>query len=63
MIFLNGEEYQFKGNLMDLLKIIGLSKDTVAILVNSEIIKKEDYNFYYVKEGDYVEVISFVGGG
>lgn len=46
-----------------LLGELGLSDRRVAVEVNRSILCKEGYCSAALKEGDVVEVISFVGGG
>jgi len=46
--------------LLDTLKIVG---ERVAVEVNLQIIGREQYQEVSLKEGDRVEIISFVGGG
>ncbi len=64
-IRLNGEEY-ITGDIKtveDLLKELDIHSERVAVEVNIEIISKSDYGTYILKDGDTVEVVSFVGGG
>lgn len=64
-IHLNGEAY-ITGNITtveDLLKELKIQSERVAVEVNLKIISKSDYRSYNLKDGDTVEVVSFVGGG
>ncbi len=45
-----------------LLSHLGVAVDRVAVLVNSDIVAREEYGRVLV-EGDCVELVSFVGGG
>lgn len=63
MIKVNDKQMDFNGTLAELIVNLSLNADTCAILVNGDIVKKENWNKTYLKEGDYVEVVSFVGGG
>ncbi|RMG73295.1 MAG: sulfur carrier protein ThiS [Nitrospirae bacterium] len=64
-IRLNGREYELEKEttVEGLLKRLEINPKTVAVEVNLQIIKKADYGSYRIKEGDQVEVVSFVGGG
>ncbi|HEC97633.1 MAG TPA: sulfur carrier protein ThiS [Nitrospirae bacterium] len=64
-IRLNGEEY-ITGDVKsveDLLKELKIHSERVAVEVNLKIISKSDYRIFILKDGDTVEVVSFVGGG
>ncbi len=64
-IRLNGDEYSTDGPLSveDLLSRLEIQPERVAVEVKLRIIKKQDYPSTMLKEGDRVEVVSFVGGG
>ena len=64
-IKLNGEEHitEEAGSIEDLLTELNVHPERVAVEVNLKIIKKSDYKTVTLKEGDLVEVVSFVGGG
>ncbi len=64
-IRLNGKEYELDRELSvkELLERLQIKPQTVAVEVNLNIVKKADYENYIIKEGDQVEVVSFVGGG
>jgi len=49
--------------IAELLKGLQIEPQRVAVEVNLEIIKKQDYQNYVLKHGDSVEVVNFVGGG
>ena len=61
----NGKDITFKENttLLDLLDKYELKKDRVVIEINLEIIDKDMYKDYILKENDVIELINFVGGG
>jgi len=42
---------------------LNLNPQVCAVLVNGEIVKKELWENLLLKDGDYVEIVSFVGGG
>jgi len=64
-IRLNGEDYITRNatSIEELLKELDIHPERVAVEVNLNIISKSDYRGFILKEGDMVEVVSFVGGG
>ncbi|MCR4566742.1 MAG: sulfur carrier protein ThiS [Pseudobutyrivibrio sp.] len=64
MVFINGKEHEYvNANLSDVLKELNYNKDTIAVEINEEIVPKATYDETVIKDGDVVEVVSFVGGG
>lgn len=51
------------GTLNDLLCNLGLCDKRVAVEHNHRIVPKEAFDTTGVKEGDVIEILSFVGGG
>lgn len=49
--------------LSDVLSSNGYSTDRTAVELNGSIVPKRDYPTTVVRDGDSVEVVSFVGGG
>ena len=64
-MILNGKLIEFKDSITikELLQDYDLDYKKVVVEVNEEIILKEDYYKFILKENDKIEVISFVGGG
>ena len=64
-IVLNGvaREAADSTTISSLLEEVGLSPDRVVVEVNLQIIDRQDFKGTFLKEGDQVEVIGFVGGG
>ncbi len=64
-IQLNGEGYKTKvaSTVKDLLDELDILPERVAVEVNLKILKKTEYPECNIKEGDKIEVVSFVGGG
>ncbi|MCH9812801.1 MAG: sulfur carrier protein ThiS [Epsilonproteobacteria bacterium] len=64
-IVVNGEEREVSENIKIavLLRELGIEEKTMASAVNMEVVKKENWESYEVKEGDKVEFLHFVGGG
>ncbi len=50
-------------SLQSLLKLLGIKSERVAIEYNREIIDRNQFDALHLKEGDRVEIITFVGGG
>ena len=65
MILLNGQEKRFEKtiNIKELLMFLELKEERIAVEVNLEIVDRQKFNSFELKDGDKVEVISFIGGG
>lgn len=64
MVKINGVAVDLAGkNIDEMLVIQGFSKGSVAVEKNEEIVPKATYAETILKDGDVVEVVSFVGGG
>lgn len=63
MAFLNDERISFNGTVLELLKREGYDEKKVVVLLNGEILKRNLLDEVFLKEEDYLEVVSFVGGG
>ena len=65
MIQLNGQEKELEKpvTIGELLRHLNLHEGRIAVEVNLEIIDRQKFPSFQLKEGDKVEVISFVGGG
>ncbi len=65
-IYLNGEEREFnkdKMTIKDLVEELQIKAPNFAVAVGIDVIPKSEYETYLLKEGDKVEVVTFVGGG
>lgn len=64
-IVINGEEREVLEDLTvtALLDELGVHKERVAVELNLEIVAKAKFEETILKEGDRVEIVSFVGGG
>lgn len=49
--------------IADLLRELDIRPDRVAVEVNLEIVDKQDFGRRGIREGDRVEILSFIGGG
>ena len=64
MIEVNGKEILLQEtNLETLLEKLGYRRERVAVELNGRIVKREEREKTEIKEGDVLEVVSFVGGG
>jgi thiamine biosynthesis protein ThiS len=64
-IFINGEAREIEGisTLSALLDAFELPKQRVAVELNRQVIRKQDWESTPVTEDDRIEVVHFVGGG
>lgn len=64
-IMLNGriQSVVVGSSLLSLMQGLNITSKAMAIAVNMQVIKKEQWGDYQLKEGDEVEILDFVGGG
>ncbi len=64
-IQINGKEELIENikNLSGLINSKNLKPENLVIEHNTKIISKEEFKNITIKEGDKIEIISFVGGG
>ena len=64
-IFINGEPRELEGvsTLAGLLDALDLPKQRVAIELNKQVVRKQEWETTNVADKDKVEVVHFVGGG
>ena len=64
-IVVNGETKNIKAQstVLDLLNELKVKEKTMAVAINMEIVKKEQWDKHQIKEGDKLELLHFVGGG
>lgn len=65
MVLINGKEVKIENeiSLYEFLKENKFDPLFVAVEVNQELVKRENFKNFLVKDGYKVEVFSFVGGG
>lgn len=64
MVMINGEEKEAAGlTLSEYLLKNGYNELQIAVEWNEEIVPKTQYGQTTLKDGDVVEIVSFVGGG
>lgn len=64
-LFINGQKQELKPDtrISDLLKQLQINSGAVAVELNLAIVPKNQFENTVLKEGDKLEIISFVGGG
>ena len=63
-VSLNGESREVPaGSLQSLLASLEIDPRTVVIELNREIVRRTALETTYIKEGDEIELVHFVGGG
>ncbi len=64
-VFVNSKPQPLEdgANMTALLQLLGLIERRVAVEVNAELVTKTQWPQFKLKEGDRVEIVSFVGGG
>ena len=64
-IKINGIEKNVKDNITikELLKELNILDKTMAVAVNMNIVKKDEWDKYKLNENDKIEALNFVGGG
>ena len=64
LVYINGCEQAANGKTVeDIINEMNIDIRTIAVELNEEIVSKADYDKTIVKDGDVLEVVSFVGGG
>jgi sulfur carrier protein len=64
-LIVNGKDIEFKDgtSVSELLVSLGLPDMRVAVELNRSIIHRDAYKDTALKDGDALEILSFVGGG
>ena len=64
-IVVNGETKEIRKeiNLGELLDLLALPSERIAIELNREVVRKKDWASITIKDADKIEVVHFVGGG
>lgn len=64
-LIVNGEEKNFEedSTLEEIIHKLKIEEKVMAAAVNMEIVKKDEWNSFVVKENDKLELLQFVGGG
>ncbi len=64
-LVVNGKELEFKDTIKieELLDNLKIKDKVMAVAVNMEIVKKDNWQEATLNDGDRVELLHFVGGG
>ena len=64
-LIINGETRTISpvASMRELLQLLGISEDRVAIELNRKIIRRSDWDKTAISNQDRVEIVQFVGGG
>jgi len=65
-IKVNGEWKEFskeKLTIKELVEELGIKAPNFAVAVGMDVIPKSEYETFKIKDGDTVEIVTFVGGG
>lgn len=65
ILTINGEEREFtrEMSLRELLDQLGMKPDRVAVELNREIVRRDNWAATVLRDGDRLEIVHFVGGG
>ena len=64
MVLINGKNTSADGKTVSqYLEEANFNPQTIAVELNEEILPKSQYDKTVLKDGDVLEVVSFVGGG
>jgi len=65
-VILNNREESFEKSVLTISQLLELKKYTFKMLVikvNGELVKKDEYNSFTVKDGDDITVLHLISGG
>ena len=64
-VFINGKKklLERNKNLIEVLKLLKITKSGIAIEINSAVVPKSQYVNTFVKDNDRIEIVQFIGGG
>lgn len=64
-IKLNGEDkiIEERKNILDIISEYKLNLNTIVVEYNLNILDKNEYDKTFVKDGDQIEIVRFMGGG
>lgn len=65
VIILNGEDREEPPDItvLTLLQTLGIGPGRVAVELNGDVLRREDFGRRTLGDGDRVELVQFVGGG
>ena len=63
-LIINGKKKEMNcKKVSDLLNVLNLDKDTVAVELNKNIVHRQDFDNIKLKNNDALEIVKVVGGG
>lgn len=64
-VFINGESKEISGtpSLAELIDQLDLPAARIAIELNRDVVRRNDWNSTILKDNDRIEIVHFVGGG
>ena len=64
-IYVNGEGREFSGvsSLAELIDELDLPATRIAVELNREVVRRNDWSSTMLHESDRIEIVHFVGGG
>lgn len=64
-VFINGKKKLLEKDksLTEVLKLLKITKNGIAIEINSAVVPKSQYVNTFVKDNDRIEIVQFIGGG
>jgi len=65
IVFINGEKREIAAELSvaQLLQELGIRPGRVVVELNRDVVSRESHDTTFLKEGDNIEIVHFVGGG
>ena len=65
IVFINGEKREIAAelNVAQLLQELGIRPGRVVVELNRDVVSRESHGTTFLKEGDNIEIVHFVGGG
>jgi thiamine biosynthesis protein ThiS len=62
---INGESKEIPGHptLRELLVLLGFKDKPAAVEVNKQLVPRKQHESHPLREGDNIEIVTFVGGG
>ena len=64
-VFINGNKKLLENNknLIEVLSLLKIAKNGIAIEVNSTVVPKSQYVNTFINDNDRIEIVQFIGGG
>ncbi len=63
-LIINGEKKNLEcEKVLELLDVLNLDKDAVAVELNKNIVHRDKFNNTRLKDNDKIEIVKVVGGG